>query len=109
MARNRIAGITIEIGGDTTQLTKALAGVNKDLRDTQTALKDVDQLLKLDPTNVNLLKQKQDLLTRAIDDTKQKLDIEKDALAQLKNADQTDEVKINRPLWSARSQPQSKA
>ncbi len=93
MARNRIAGITIEIGGDTTQLTKALAGVNKDLRDTQTALKDVDQLLKLDPTNVNLLKQKQDLLTRAIDDTKQKLDIEKDALAQLKNADQTDEVK----------------
>lgn len=93
MARSRIAGITIEIGGDTTQLTKALAGVNKDLAKTQAALKDVDQLLKLDPTNVNLLKQKQDLLTRAIDDTKKKLDTEKEALAQLKNADQTDEVK----------------
>lgn len=93
MARNRIAGITIEIDGDTTQLTKALAGVNKDLRDTQSALRDVDKLLKLDPTNVTLLRQKQDLLTKAIGDTKSKLDTEKEALAQLKNSDQTDEVK----------------
>lgn len=93
MARSRIAGITIEIGGDTTQLTKALAGVNKDLAKTQSALKDVDKLLQLDPGNVDLLRQKQDLLTRAIDDTKKKLDTEKEALAQLKNADQTDEVK----------------
>lgn len=90
---NRIAGITIEIDGDTTQLTKALAGVNKDLRDTQSALRDVDKLLKLDPTNVTLLRQKQDLLTKAIGDTKSKLDTEKEALAQLKNSDQTDEVK----------------
>ena len=93
MARNRIAGITIEIDGDTTQLTKALAGVNKDLRDTQSALRDVDKLLKLDPTNVTLLRQKQDLLTKAIGDAKSKLDTEKEALAQLKNSDQTDEVK----------------
>lgn len=93
MARSRIAGITIEIGGDTTQLTKALAGVNKDLAKTQSALKDVDKLLQLDPGNVDLLRQKQDLLTRAIDDTKKKLDTEKEALAQLKYADQTDEVK----------------
>lgn len=93
MARNRIAGITIEIDGDTTQLTKALAGVNKDLRDTQSALRDVDKLLKLDPTNVTLLRQKQDLLTKAIGDTKSKLDTEKEALAQLKNSDKTDEVK----------------
>lgn len=93
MARNRIAGITIEIDGDTTQLTKALAGVNKDLRDTQSALRDVDKLLKLDPTNVTLLRQKQDLLTKAIGDTKSKLDTEKEALAQLKKSDQTDEVK----------------
>lgn len=93
MARNRIAGITIEIDGDTTQLTKALSGVNKDLKNTQDALRDVDKLLKLDPSNVDLLKQKQDLLTRAISDTKSKLDTEKEALAQLKNSDQTDEVK----------------
>lgn len=93
MARNRIAGITIEIDGDTTQLSKALSGVNKDLKNTQDALKDVDNLLKLDPSNVNLLKQKQDLLTRAIEDTKSKLDTEKQALEQLKSADQTPEVK----------------
>lgn len=93
MARNRIAGITIEIDGDTTQLTKALSGVNKDLKNTQDALRDVDKLLKLDPSNVDLLKQKQDLLTRAISDTKSKLDTEKEALAQLKKSDQTDEVK----------------
>lgn len=93
MARNRIAGITIEIGGDTTELTKALAGVNRDLAKTQSALKDVDNLLKLDPGNVDLLRQKQDLLTRAIEDTKKKLDTEKEALSQLKSADQTDEVK----------------
>lgn len=93
MARNRIAGITIEINGDTTQLSKALAGVNKDLQSTQGALRDVDKLLKLDPTNVTLLRQKQDLLTKAINDTKTKLDTEKEALAQLKSADQTPEVK----------------
>lgn len=93
MARNRIAGITIEIDGDTTQLTKALSGVNKDLRTTQDSLKDVDKLLKMDPSNVNLLKQKQDLLNRAIQDTKSKLDTEKTALQQLKSADQTPEVK----------------
>lgn len=93
MARSRIAGITIEINGDTTQLSKALSGVNKDLQNTQSALRDVDKLLKLDPSNVTLLRQKQDLLTKAISDTKSKLDTEKQALAQLKSADQTPEVK----------------
>lgn len=93
MARNRIAGITIEIDGDTTQLTKALSGVNKDLKNTQDSLNDVNKLLKMDPSNVNLLKQKQDLLNRAIQDTKSKLDTEKQALAQLKSSDQTPEVK----------------
>lgn len=92
MARNRIAGITIEIGGDTTQLTKALADVNRDLAKTQSALKDVDKLLDMDPGNIDLLRQKQDLLTSAIEDTKKKLDTEKTALEQLKNADKTDEV-----------------
>ena len=93
MARNRIAGITIEIGGDTTELTKALENVNRSLEKTQWALKDVDKLLKLDPGNVDLLKQKQDLLGKAIDDTRIKLTNEKNALEQLKNADQTEEVK----------------
>ena len=52
---NRIKGITVEIGGDTTKLSKALEGVNKDIKGTQTQLKDVQKLLKLDPTNTELL------------------------------------------------------
>ena len=92
MAGNRIKGITIEIGGDTTKLDKALSGVNKSLRNTQTALKDVTKLLKLDPGNVTLLQQKQELLARAVKDTEEKLKTEREALEQLKNADKTPEV-----------------
>lgn len=92
MATNRIKGITIEIEGNTTKLQSALSGVNKDLKTTQSNLRDVNRLLKLDPTNTDLLKQKQDLLKKAIEDTKKKLDTEKEALKQLKAADQTPEV-----------------
>lgn len=92
MATNRIKGITIEIEGNTTKLQSALSGVNKDLRTTQTNLRDVNKLLKLDPTNTDLLRQKQDLLKKAIESTKKKLDTEKEALKQLKAADQTPEV-----------------
>ena len=46
---SRIAGITVEIGGDTTKLSKALEGVNKSIKTTQAGLKDVNKLLKLDP------------------------------------------------------------
>lgn len=80
---DRIKGLTIEIDGNTTKLSKALEGVNKDIRDTQTQLKDVEKLLKMDPGNVELLKQKQELLAKAVSDTKQKLDALKDAQAQL--------------------------
>ena len=59
---NRIKGITVEIGGDTTGLDKALKGVNTTIRTTQTSLKDVNRLLKLDPGNAQLLAQKQKLL-----------------------------------------------
>lgn len=51
---NRIKGITVEIGGDTTKLQTALKGVNGQIRNTQSSLKDVQRLLKLDPTNTNL-------------------------------------------------------
>ena len=79
----RIKGVTIEIGGDTTQLDKSLKGVDKSLRTTQSNLRDVNKLLKFDPKNVELLKQKQDLLTRAVNDTKTRLDTLKDAQAQM--------------------------
>ena len=55
---NRIKGITVEIGGDTTGLDKALKTVNTSIRSTQSALKDVNRLLKLDPSNTELLSQK---------------------------------------------------
>ena len=48
---SRIKGITVEIGGDTTGLDKALKGVNNTIRSTQSYLRDVNKLLKLDPKN----------------------------------------------------------
>ena len=59
---NRIKGITVEIGGDTTKLQTALKGVNSEIKNTQSQLKDVDKLLKLDPGNTELLAQKHRLL-----------------------------------------------
>ena len=85
MSRNRIRGITVEIGGDTTKLDKALAGTNKQLSTTQQSLKDVERLLKLDPGNAELLAQKQRLLAQAADNTAKKLDTLKQAA---RNADQ---------------------
>ena len=72
---DRIKGITVEIGGDTTGLSKALSGVNKEIGSTQKQLKDVERLLKLDPTNTELLRQKYDLLTKAVDSTEVKASI----------------------------------
>lgn len=71
---NRIKGITIEIGGDTTKLDKALAGTNKEISETQKQLRDVERLLKLDPGNTELLAQKQRLLAQSVEATSQKLD-----------------------------------
>lgn len=81
---NRIKGITVEIGGDTTKLDKALKGTQDNLSKTKTALKDVERLLKLDPTNTVLLEQKQRLLATAAGDTAKKLDTLREAA---KNAD----------------------
>ena len=73
-AGRNIKGITIEIGGDTTRLQKALSDVNGKLKSTQAQLKDVNNLLKLDPSNTVLVAQKQELLKNAIADTTEKLD-----------------------------------
>jgi phage-related minor tail protein len=96
---DRIKGITIEIGGDTTGLNKALGSVNKEIRDTQSQLKDVDRLLKLDPSNVELLSQKQSLLTTAIEDTSKKLDVMKDAERQAQA--QFEQGKISQQQYDA--------
>lgn len=81
----RIKGITVVIGGDTTGLEKSLKSVNDTIRKTQSSLRDVNKLLKLDPTNTTLLTQKQGYLKTAIDATKQKLEALKDAQAQAKS------------------------
>ena len=89
---DRIKGITVEIGGDTTKLSDALKNVNKSIRQTQDQLRDVNKLLKLDPGNADLLVQKQKYLSEAISDTKEKLKQEQDALKQLQQGPQTEET-----------------
>ena len=82
----RIKGITIEIGGDTTKLTKALSGLDKSLKQTQQQLRDVNKLLKMDPKNTELLRQKQELLSKAIGDTEERLKELNKAAEQMKAA-----------------------
>ncbi len=71
---SRIKGITVEIGGDTSGLEKALSAVNNSIKKTESQLRDVNNLLKLDPSNTVLLAQKQELLQAAIGDTEKKLE-----------------------------------
>lgn len=80
----RIKGITVEIGGDTTGLEKALKNVNSTIKNTQSQLKDVNRLLKLDPGNTELITQKQRALKDAIGATSEKLETLKQAQEQAK-------------------------
>ena len=89
---SRIQGITIEIDGNTTGLQKALKGVDSSLKQTQSTLRDVDKLLKLDPTSTELLTQKQKALKDAIKLTG-------DRLEELKKAQ--DGVAEGTPEWDA--------
>ena len=83
MANKMIKGITIEIGGNTTKLGKAIDDSEKKTRSLQAELRDVERLLKFDPSNVELLTQKQDILTRSIQETENKLKTLEDAQAQV--------------------------
>lgn len=78
-----IKGITVKIGGDTTNLDKALSDVNNKSRDLQKELKGVNTLLKMNPGNTELLRQKQELLTNAVANTEEKLKKLKSAQAQV--------------------------
>lgn len=91
MAAGRIKGITIEIGGDTTKLTKALGQVDNALSKTKTNLRDIEKALKLNPSSTALLKDKQVELVKAIEQTKERLKAEKEAYEQLSHADKTPE------------------
>lgn len=99
MATSRIKGITVEIGGDTTGLDKALKGVNQEIRETSSSLKDVERLLKLDPGNTELLRQKYELLNRQIDQTEDKLESLKNAEKSVQ--DQMKQGKVSEDQYNA--------
>lgn len=77
MAGN-IKGITIQFRGETTELDEAIRKINKEISSTDAELKKVNNALKFNPGNVDLWRQKQELLTKKIGETKEKLDILKD-------------------------------
>lgn len=89
---NRIKGITVEIGGDTTGLDKALRSVNSSITKTQSALNDVNKLLKLDPSNTVLVAQKQQLLSQAVSQTSDKLEALESAQEQVTAAFQRGDI-----------------
>ena len=75
MAGGRIVGITVDIEGRSDGLVKSLKDCNSAISNTSAALKDVDKALQLDPTNVELLTQKEELLNKQIDQTNERLEI----------------------------------
>lgn len=83
MASGKIKGITIEFRGETTKLDKALRGVDKETRSIDKELRSVNKALKFNPTSVELWKQKQQLLTQKVNETKDKLDLLKKAQSQM--------------------------
>lgn len=92
MGKGSIKGITIQIGGDTTGLDKALSATNKKSRALTSELKAVDKALKLDPNSLTLVKQKQDLLSESIKNTKDKLKTLEVAQSQVKKQFKNGEI-----------------
>ena len=104
---NRVRGITIQIGGDTTKLDKALRTTDVELAKVQKDLRDVERLLKLDPTNVELLAQKQRLLAQQSELAAKRLDTMETAASQLdKTLDKSkiDDFNLELDLTKARAQ-----
>ena len=89
---NKIKGLTVEIGGDTTKLGKALEDVNKKSKDLSSELGDINRLLKLDPGNTDLLAQKQKILGEAVENTAEKLKKLKEAEKQVQQQFERGEV-----------------
>lgn len=81
--KSKVEGITVVIGGNTSGLSKALSGINEEIKHTQSGLNSVNRLLKLDPKNTELLRQKQQLLAEKIGETKVKLDALRQAEVQM--------------------------
>lgn len=102
MAKNKLSGITLEIGGDTTDLSKALKEPNREASELQSMLRAVDQALKFDPDNVDLLDQKFRLLENAIEANENRLDILKQAqdefIASGKDVDTKEYIELEKQI-----------
>lgn len=79
----KISGITIAIGADTTGVTNGLKDIGKQSNSVNSELRDVERLLKLNPSNVELVAQKQQLLSKQVELTTKKLDGLKGAQADV--------------------------
>lgn len=95
---DKIKGIVVEIGGNTTGLNKALQSTNKEINSTQKELKDIERLLKFDPTNTELLRQKQELLAKSVQETKTKVDALK-AAKEKADADMATGTEVNQEQY----------
>lgn len=82
MAKKNLKGLTLQIGGDTTKLSESIKKPEKDISDLQSKLKSVNQMLKFDPSNTELLAQKQRLLKEQISATEDKLKLLKETQKQ---------------------------
>ena len=78
-----VKGMTIDIGGDTSKLQAALKQLNKPIQSIQKELSGLNSSLKLDPGNTTLLTNKQQLLSKQITETKEKISILKQKIAEL--------------------------
>ncbi len=103
-----IKGINIEIGASTTQFDKAMKELSSSTRSTQNELKAVDKALKLDPKNVDLLKQKEELLGKQIEDVRLKVDKMKSAKAKA-DKEMADGTEVNQEQYRALVREISKA
>lgn len=96
IASKKLKGITVEIGGDTTGLDKALQGINRTTSDLRGELNEVEKALKFNPENTELIAQKQELLAKQVENTKNKLNILKEAQEQVEqtfaNGDMAEEA-----------------
>ena len=104
MFGKRVKGITVEIGGDVTKLDQALNKTDANLVRVQKDLKEVEKALKLDPTNVDLLAQKQRLLAEQADLARQRLSTMEQAAANLDDTiskSQLDEFNLELDLTRA--------
>ena len=91
-------GIIVELGGDASGLNKAISSVSKEARDTQSELKKINRLLQMDPGNVTLLKQKQELLNESISKTEDVITALKDAKDRA-DADMANGTEINEKAY----------